>query len=109
MCDVVVIKLALAADSLAFDDDPVSAVSIGDEGMPILALDDGVESAYAVIGQHKVVGRTTTDSNKRLGQFEHAALAVGRRDDDAAHSFIVGLVLDRQPFSALRPHAQWFA
>src|SRR5690242_182179 len=88
MCDVVMPKLAFACDSFAIDDHSVRTIAVSNERLTILTFDDSVESTDTVIRQHQIICRTATDADKWLGQFEHAPLAIRRRDDDAAHELL---------------------
>src|SRR5437868_1512862 len=88
MGDVVMPQLAFPSDALPIDDHAVRAVAIRDERLTVLAFDDRVESADAVIRQHQIVSCTSADADEWLGQFKHAPLSIGRRDDDAAHELL---------------------
>ena len=85
MRDVVMMQLSLTDDPLPLDYHAICAVTVGDECLPVLAFDHRMEAAHAVVGQYQVISRTSPDADEWLRQFEHAALAVRRRDDDATH------------------------
>ncbi len=83
---VALVQLDFGSDARAVYHHPVGAAAVGDHHRSLRRLlYHRVKAGDAGVVEHQIVGVATADGDDRLGQFQDAALAVGRRDDESRH------------------------